>query len=186
MKTLLETFFRIFTALKAHGTRSRSHGPHRQIPSSQRITNDGIHSSLHRRHGRLQRLCRLHHRRATDQRGTLLHYYFMFCLDKDTPLIWQWFSWLHILLSNYKIIMVGKYIFSLFISLGRIFDDHPKRIQSLKWSPPLFQPPPHPLLSHDIHAEHAMPYEESQVPTRISYKVVVVIDDILKEKNLSL
>ena len=74
MKTLLETFFRIFTALKAHGTRSRSHGPHRQIPSSQRITNDGIHSSLHRRHGRLQRLCRLHHRRATDQRGALLHY----------------------------------------------------------------------------------------------------------------
>ena len=58
--------------------------------------------------------------------------------------------------------------------------------QDFWWSTtPLFKPPPHPLLSHDIHAEHAMTYEESQVPARISYKVVVVIDEILKEKDLS-
>ena len=46
--------------------------------------------------------------------------------------------------------------------------------------PLLFHPPPHPLLSHDIHAEHALTDQKSQVATDIGNKAVVVIDDVLK------
>ena len=46
-------------------------------------------------------------------------------------------------------------------------------------------PPPHPLLSHDIHAEQAVPDEKSQVASDISDKVVVVVDHILRRVYIS-